>query len=411
MATKKGKQPTAREIAAAAEALREAQEIEEGAEAGTPLDAGGIENIYNQLGQLPGEAKVYVYRMRRGVRPPFAFLYGTTAAQFDIEDVQARYGGGDYFMRAWQRGVSGALVNEHFSIEGEPRVPTPAPVPVNGAQGPTFLTLPGQPGQGDAISALGQMMRDTVREIAQLVVRPQGNSIEETLRLVSLVKALSNEGNQLGTIKEIMGIIREAQPLTGEGGQADAWSVFQTVAEKIAPVLVSAAVQRGPQLPAPAPAAQPAPPAALLRPMPGAPTTLAEAAAQAANAPHAPAPAPAPGGNGAELPPAVRAMLEPFINAARLNADPGVYAQLILDQLDGAPQYEDAIRTFLMAPDWLDKLGRADARVAGLAPWFTRLHGELLGALDSAGEEDLTGAEGGGISDPEGDPYAPREPN
>lgn len=388
---------------------------------GPALDSVGIENLLNQLGELHGEAKVHVYRVRQGVRPPFAFLFATTAGQFDVEDVSARYGGGDFFVRAWQRGVSGSLVNERFAIEGDPRHPYTAPAAPNQA------AAPGAPifypsGNNDAVAQLGAMFQNSMQQIAQLVAGSQRKerTLEETLQLFAMFKSISGGGDQLGMLKEIMGIMREAQPLTGEDGRADAWSVLQTAAEKILPAIMQASGanrQAPPQLlgPTGAPINPSLVSGAPLN-APGAPpvaTTIGDAVRfsdPSAGAPRPPTQA--PGVNMSSIPPQLGLFIGALVNAARINAQPGEYAQYLMDQIEATPRIEPAVRAYLNAPDWFAQLVAANPEARGFEPWFTTLRAEVMGALDAPpdgdeNDDELTPGEGDGISGLEEPTYAP----
>lgn len=401
-------------------AREDADELPELLEAEQPaLDSAGIENLLHQLGELTGEAKVHVYRVRQGIRPPFAFLFATTAAQFAIEDVQARYGGGDYFVKAWQRGVSGSLVNERFAIEGEPIVQRPAPVaianPTPGA--PPIMMLPG--GQGDAISALAGMFTSAIDRLAATLqaAQPRGRDLKETLELLTIAKSLAAPASAapdvLGLLSNVMGIMREAQPITGEGGKADVWSLMQSAVDKVLPAIIerTALLPATPALPGPtAPAFPGLPRGVVPAPLaPSAPGSLAEAARLASeNAPQA-APgapgamiAPAPAAQAVRTDPAVTATLGAyaamFVQAAMIGADPADYAANVVDMIDANPQAEPAVRAFLARPDWIEELSRQAPAVAPHRAWFARLGADVLSQLDAPAEPPADEEEG---ADPE----------
>jgi len=379
---------------------------------GAPIDFDGIENLQAQLGELPGEAKVNVYRMRQGIRPPFAFLYSTTAKEFTIEEVQARYGGGEFFLRAWQRGMSGALINERFSIEGEPRTPVAVAPPTPSAPGaPQFFTLPASGGGNDAIMALGNMMQRSMQQIAEIVAssRPQ-NNMREMIEAFTLFKSLSGDGNNpMAVLRDVMGVVKEVQPLTGEGGKADGWSLLQSLVEKVLPVIVERSAHAPPMLPNPQMQLPLAP-----HPQAHAPAGAAQNAGtigdQVARATQAPG-APAPSGN-ATVPPQIRGFLGMLVGVAKMGGDHEPYAQMVIDQIDASPALEEPIRLFLGEPSWFARITETQPDALQYEPWFQRLRLAVLDALNAPAEPgdeegDLTAESGEGISGSESGAYDP----
>jgi hypothetical protein len=385
------------------------------ADTGAPIDSAGLENLLNQLGELTDEAKVHVYRVRQGIRPPFAFLFATTAGQFSIEDVQARYGGGDFFIKAWQRGVHGSLVNERVAIEGEPilaRNPVPAPgahpmstiASVPGA--PQLYMMPGQ--GGDAIAALGAMFTQSMDRLAQVIAgqqRPE-RGMKETLELLTVAKALAAPAagpasDPLAMLSQLMGIMRDTEGFRGGGdGKADGFTILQSAVEKVLPAIIQRLplATPGAMLPAPgpddAPIGAPEP-----RNIPARPKSLAELAAEASAgvvaAPVAPTIpfTPQPGG----IPmsdPRIAAMIgnysQMFIQAASIGAEPGGYADNIVDMVDAQPDSEPVIRAFFARADWFEELARYAPGVRPFRDWFAQLGREVIEALDAPLEPDAS---------------------
>lgn len=365
-----------------------------------PVDTGGLENLLNQLGELQGEAKVHVYRVRQGTRPPFAFLFATTAGQFAVEDVQARYGGGDYFVKAWQRGIAGSLINERFAIEGEPIIQRPMqqPAPIPSAPGmPQIYALPGQ---GNDTAAIVNTILAGFQQMTQaLVQQPPRQGMREALELLTIAKAIvapgggQNSSEILGVLSQVMGIMRESQPLVGEGGKADGWSLMQTAIEKVLPAIIE-------RLPVNMPAALAAPdPSPRLPPgnnpfgaVPASlPGSLAEAATAAA-AGNSPAPInAAPGAKSVHpmITTVIGAYVPMFVQAASIGAEPGTYAENIVDMIDANPATEPIVRAFLARADWIDTLASQAPAVGVHRDWFSLLGREVLATLD-APEDDET---------------------
>lgn len=385
---------------------------------GVPIDSAGVEQVQAQVGELPDGAKVNVYRMRTGVRPPFAFLEQMAGAHFDLSDIKARYGGGEFLIRAWQKGVSGFLVNERFSIEGEPiiavtRAPAPVAIQSSVPGAPPIYMMPGQQGGADAITALATMFTQAIDRLGAMIVqqRPQ-NGMREALETLTIAKAIvapaQSSNDVLGMLSQVMGIMREAQPLAGEGGKADGWSIMQTAVEKVLPEIV----RRLPANPAPAMLANPhagPTPAPFLPPSPtpmSAPTpgSMAEAAAAAIPAGPASVLATAPfyphviQGGAMSFNPVVMAtfgVYAPMLTqAAMIGADPGDYAANIVDMIDATEGGEAAVREFLARSDWFDALARVSPAVTPYRAWFVSLGAEIFSLLNEPAAEE-------GASEPE----------
>lgn len=112
------------------------------------------------------------------------------------------------------------------------------------------------------------------------------------------------------------------------------------------------------------------------------------------------------------IPPQVSAFAGTLVNAARIGAQADDYAQFIVDQIDGAPQIEPAVREYLNSPTWFAQIVALYPEAQAHEPWFTTLRRAVIDALDAApdaaGEgDDLTGAGGEDISGLEEGPYAP----
>lgn len=392
------------------------EEAPELIDAGPPLDSGGLENLLNQLGELQGEAKVHVYRVRQGVRPPFAFLFATTAGEFAVEDVQARYGGGDYFVKAWQRGISGSLVNERFAIEGEPIVRSAAPVPLAApAPGsPQFLMMPGQ--GGDAIAALGAMFTQSMDRLAQVIAgqqRPE-RSMKETLELLTVAKALAAPAgptsDPLAMLSQLMGIMRDTEGMrVGGDGKADGFTILQSAVEKVLPAIIQRLPVGGASaaLPAPGPEGEPieapGPSRAAARPIARpASKSLAELAAEASAgvppiAPVIPINPQFVGGvpmSDPKIAAIIGAYSQMFIQAASIGAEPGAYAENIVDMVDATPDAEPAVRAFFARADWFEELARYAPGVVPHRDWFAQLGREVIETLNAPFEPEGGTAEG-----------------
>lgn len=83
----------------------------------------------------------------------------------------------------------------------------------------------------------------------------------------------------------------------------------------------------------------------------------------------------------------LKMQLAHLVRKAKQGSAPGLYAELILDNLP-----EAQVREFIAAPDALDRLILLNPEVAAVRPWFEQLRAELEALLagDDDGGEDLT---------------------
>jgi hypothetical protein len=350
------------------------------------LDA-GVSELLVQLGDTPSEAKVHIYRVRSGIRPPFAFLQELSAGDFNIADVQARYGGGEFLVRVWQKGIPGFKINQRFAIEGEPRTVTPPappqapPTMYQPSPGAAPIILP--PGDnGQMIATMMRAMQDGFAQMARAMQARQGGGIEETLRLVALVKQVVGGpagGDPMGMLKDVLGIVREVQPLTGEGGKADGWSLLQSLAERVLPAIIERSAGGAIQ-------ATPTPVedefAFLNPPAPLAPATPGPQAFTPTPTPmHNPQPASAPPPQPKAEPMTPEAQFRnaiQFLSAmAATGADPDAYAAMALDAAD-----DETLSAFVNRPDWFAVVCSLAPSAANQSAWWTKLRELILQALN-----------------------------
>jgi len=373
------------------------------------IDAAGVTDLLMQLGEAPSEAKVHLYRVRVGIRPPFAFLEETTAGEFDIADVKARYGGGEFLVRVWQRGVPGFKISQRFSIEGAaitvPSAPSAPPVTLPGvAPGSAPIIVP-QGDSGAAFAAIARVMQEGFAQQSALLAqalngRAHGGGMADTLQLLTVAKSLftnNGGGDQLKMIGEVLGIMREAQPLTGEGGKADGWSLLQSLAERVLPAIIErSAGVAAPALPAPADAgdfANMAPPVPAVDPYAFVTPPIYNRGPQ----PQAqPAPQPNPGVD--PMTARIQMAMTFLATQAAKGAEPDAYAQMALDSADDA-----TLLTFIHQPDWFERVCKLAPQAATQRAWWDRLRALLIEALANEPEGDgQPGAEGSYFGDAAG---------
>jgi hypothetical protein len=324
--------------------------------------------------------------MRPGTKPPFAFLEETTAGAFDIADVKARFGGGEFLVRVWQRGIPGFKINQRVSIEGSPIIATAPPAPVVTIQSSMGAPLSAVQGDAAGIAAIARVMQEGFAQQAQLIAAAlnarQGGGMHDTLQLLTVAKNLFTNGggsDQLKMFSDVIGMVRDVQPLTGEGGKADGWSLLQSLAEKVLPAIIERSAGAQTALPAPGDAgdfSHLAPP----MPHPSGAPFVPQPQPQ-------PQPQPNPGVDPMTL--RIQAALVFLATQAAKGSDPEAYAQLALDSADDA-----TLLAFIHQPDWFERICKLAPQAATQRAWWDRLRQLLIEALsEPAGDEpDAEGA-------------------
>lgn len=76
--------------------------------------------------------------------------------------------------------------------------------------------------------------------------------------------------------------------------------------------------------------------------------------------------------------------LSQLVQKAREDADPGLYAEIILDNLD-----DEKIAFFLTGPNGIENLINVDPAVSTVRPWFERLRTEVSAMLTDDDESAM----------------------
>lgn len=292
----------------------------------------------------PHEVRITVYRIT-GPQRRKAYLFSCDAVEFSRDKLRDDHGGGDFFVYA-KRGRD-LLFSKPILIE-PPRVAPSAP-PV---QAPALADVVAQ-----ALAGLKEVM-------TAAIAQPKPVETEEDfLRKMTLYKSLFASSAQQAPTQpgDSFSIFRQgiefAKELTSEGKEKTNLDVINNAIEKLGPPLVAIATRQARREPVAQPRAA--------APINNAPATL-PAGAQAVETP---------------MDEALRTYGPWIVAQAEAGADPGIYADLILDQVDPM-----SLRAFLSQEPW-SKLVAIVPRAADHRAWFD----DLLSQVTSGLNEDVSG--------------------
>lgn len=211
-------------------------------------------------------------------------------------------------------------------------------------------------------SAMMQMQMMTAMMTAltsAMAGKPQSSSTENLL--LEMIKQ-KQERSPMSETLEMMAQIKEIFDKPKEDKEEKEDDMFSKIG-RIAGPLLSGLTGGGFTPGAPAPAARPQ-------------VTSAPAGVQPTAAPQVEEPAPRLGGLYATLPFQQRLAFDSILGAASRNADPSIYADLIIDQT--APEQLPALKETLTAPDWCARLFGDESLVASIRPWLNELRQMVL---------------------------------
>jgi len=321
-----------------------------------------ISALESELDGLTGSSGAYVnvYRLVQG--KPDAYLIRLAPEDFSIENVKQQYGGGVYRIRAYRRNElrqSRIFRNDIITVAEtkEPdKLPAYAPPPAQDVTSALIASLQ------DGFSRLGAMI---------LEARPQPETEERMLNKMMLYKQLFAPAvtatptappmsEMLGAVKEVLALSNSMREYSGEGGGGpDSMSVLMKALDTFGKPLVEGIV-------------------------------AAQAAAPSAPEPQMQQPQPQqqipyiqkPGNDMMMKNVMLKMYLGELCDVASKKADPGLYADVVLDRIPDA-----ALAELIMPTDWLEKMIAAQPAVAFHRAWFTELreivHTELTAPDDS----------------------------
>ena len=323
-------------------------------------DEDGIQSVELELDGLTGSKGAYVniYRLAHG--KPDAYLVRLAPEEFSVENVKQQYGGGVYRIRVYQRNDKNQsrIARTHIITIAEEK--QSAKIPALAAPAP------------DVTSALIASLQDGFSRLGTMILeaRPQPESEERMLQKMMLYKqlfAVAPVGPVSPPMTEMLGAVKEVLALSntmreyggGDGGGPDSMSVLMKAMDTFGKPLLEGIV------------------AAQSQAQPG---QVIEAG-QMLSAPVAPAAQP----QGDDM---VKMMAKMYLaelcNVASKKADPGLYADVVMDRVP-----EDALAELVMPADWMEKMIAIQPLVALHRGWFMQLREIVYQELTAPEEADI----------------------
>lgn len=311
-----------------------------------------------QLGETDPEAKVYIYRVRKGQKD--AYLKETTPndfAQGGLEELRQEYGGGDYRVRVYKNGR--VCANQVVSLED---VRKPEIRETQADFTPILQTM------NQGFEKLGQMML----QLAQLSQPKQEDRKEMLQEMILLKQLFSNEqkpavdpSSMFETFMKGLELGKEISPNKPETTENDLMlEMFRGIA--------GAAVHM-PQQPAGMMQQNVAPT------VPHIPQQIQQQVS--------PQPVAQPQGEEMNVQAImIKQAVNFLVSQAERNNDPFTYANMVLDQMP-----EDSLNQILNDPNWLQSLAAFNAKVLQHQGWFNELRSNIVQLMNEDAAMGLTG--------------------
>lgn len=374
-----------------------------------PLDA--ISELRDFLDTIPDDeegARVLVYRVadgKNGTRAGRVYLFEALPVDFldsntGVERIKREYGGGVYEIRVLRRmeqTVNGKTfrrqaVAKTKMVMIEESKPGAAPVEHHSDGGASLelgrIMMNEQQATREMIRLAMENTANMVKEI--MLARKPEKSTREMLEEMMLIKqfvtpppvpavAPTPQRNVVAEVKdmmEMMGMIRET---VAEVDPTDSNSAMIGLGKQLLSVVTSG--QLGPltQGGAPAPVAPAPAPQQLQRPQPQ--PVRRPAAASPESAAPMPQPMQSPSQE-QDMNVIIRAAIGQLITLAGNDADPYVYANVVLDQAG-----DETTRAFLGSADWWTDLVKLHPGVVPHETWFRELQEEVMRLLSETDDD------------------------
>ena len=315
-------------------------------------DGESVENLLSELQSVEG-ANVKIYRVL--VNNKLAWIYDCHPSEFRMEDLRDVYEGGKFRVFVYNTEDGRKMLKSSQFVFVEPKR-TPAGLPSHAPANDTAAL----------VGAMLQGMQAGFENLGRLIVQNQHvapavdpiGMQNAMLNNMLIMKQVLGGGAESGsTVEKALDMFRQGMQMGKELNPAavtsDSSDVLMEALKTIGPVLAQAAAQ---------PQAQ-------------------------AQAPQLPQPVivPQPVTEEQNMFNTKRMYLNLACQKAAQNADPMLYADLILDNLP-----ESEILAFLSAPDPLTELARIEPNVMQHREWFSGLLAEINLALAESDNADLT---------------------
>jgi hypothetical protein len=311
------------------------------------------------------ETCIELYRVNaQGGRP--MFLDQLSPSEFSMAYVTEKFGGGRY--RAKAKYKNGDKVDEPFEIEGDP-FPVKRKLPSAWNATPLEPVLPTQRSgfqQAAVVETGNDFQAAMLAMMRQLMQEARGSEMAFLEKMKLYKEMFAPQTQKEAPLDVALNMFTKGVELAGmqQGGDGpNFWMMalreLKDPLTKIVDTISTAVSQQKPQLAS-----------ALVQP----------GAAPLPVPPPSPAPVPEPVSGDDMILLFVKSVLPSLINGAAKNADPATYADFLLDQVPGSAY--DALRSWLLAPDCLERLAMIEPGIRFQQEWWSSLRSTLLESLN-----------------------------
>lgn len=307
------------------------------------IDEGSEAELSQILADLGGATDASI-SVKKVTMQGEAYIGKFMPSEFDLEKIRDRYGGGTFWF----------YVHAGGKIKHKRRVIFAQTIDEQRGGDSGARSTSVQAGATDMATVLDKMAQQMQSQLQMVITALTANRTPATdpATIIDLASKLSNLGNRGSgggedSFEKFMRIAKFAREFgSGGGGESDASGLIGVAREFIG------AMREAPsqQLPAPS-----------LGPNGGEGTTTGD-----------------PQQMMFLIQRALAARLPMLIRGAQAETDPGVYAQLVLDQMPEL--YVTPMVRELQKPEWFALLVKVDGRVVPHQPWFEALRNEILQA-------------------------------
>jgi hypothetical protein len=336
-----------------------------------------------------------LYRVNvQGGRP--AFLEQLAPVTFSQSYVAETYGGGRFLAKSKYK--DGTPVKMGFDIEGEPvllkrknALAQPGVIPA----APMFFQAPIS--GGEAVGGMKEFQSAMVGVLQTIVQQMQGSEMAMLEKMKIYKDLFGSPAQKEAPLDQMIGMLQKgieiaAMNTGGSEGGLPWMMILKELKDPLMKIVdtVQVAVTSGRRLP-------------MVNAL--APVATTQAVLPAGGGGVEPSPIPEPQKESDMIMLFVRSVLPSLINGAAKNSDPANYVDFLLDQIPTGSY--DALRTWLIQPDCLDKLAAIEPGIRFQQEWWVSLRDGLLEAL----KEELGDAVRSLHPEPNSNPSAPSPPD
>ena len=330
-----------------------------------------LDTVFEDFPQ--NEACIELFRVNaQGGRP--LFLEQIAPITFSFAYVCETYGGGRYMAKGKYK--DGSKVRMPFEIEGDP-FPVKRRLPDLRPHTPVVPgILPAGERVMDTAREAGGNMETVVLALIQELRAGSGDAEMKMLEKMRLYKELFSSGPQKEAPLDVaLNMFTKGVELAGLQGGGDGPNFWMLALKELREPLMKIVDTVQMAIASPSRVVNSA-----LSGLPGAPVVSQPK----------PESAPVPGKpEDLNMLHAVKAVLPALVNGAAKNADPVVYVDFLLDQFPASAYPQ--LRTFLEAPDCLDKLAYLEPGIRFQQEWWISLRLSLIEALTEEREPHVNG--------------------